>query len=290
VLDGDISEVSSMKIGLVTFPTDYGIRPDVLARAAEERGFDSLFFCEHSNIPASRESPYPGGGDLPPEYYGVVDLFVALSWAASATTRIRIGTGLALLVQRDPIHTAKAVATLDLLSGGRVDFGIGAGWNTEEMRQHGTDPRRRTKLLRERVLAMKELWANDIAEYHGELVDIAPTTVRPVPLQRPHPPVIIGGMGPTVLDRVLEYGDAWAPNPGWPPMPDIPDRIAELRERAAAADRKIRVYVFGVTGGREAVDRYRELGIDECVMLLPTLSEKDTLAELDALATVMAPA
>jgi probable F420-dependent oxidoreductase len=280
-----------MKIGLVTFPTDYGIRPDVLAREAEQRAFDSLFFCDHSNIPSSRESAYPAGGDLPPEYYRVYDPFVALSWAASATSVIRIGSGLALLVQRDPVHTAKTVASLDRLSGGRFDFGVGAGWNREEMRQHGTDPATRTRLLRERVLAIKNLWADEIAEYKGDLVEIAPTTVRPEPLQRPHPPIIVGGMGPTVLDRVLEYGDAWAPNPGWPPMPDIPDRIAELRERAAAAGRAhIRVYVFGVTGGIAAVERYRELGVDQCVLLLPTLPERESIAELDRLSTVMAAA
>jgi probable F420-dependent oxidoreductase len=275
-----------MEIGLVTFPTDYSIQPDVLAIEAEQLGFHSLFFCDHSNIPSSRESAYLAGGDLPPEYYSVYDPFIALSWAASATSKLRLGTGLALLVQRDPIHTAKMGASIDQLSGGRFDFGVGAGWNLEEMRQHGTNPRTRHTLLRERVLAIKELWANDIAEYHGTLVDIAPTTLRPEPMQRPHPPVILGGMGPTVLDRVLDYADAWAPNPGWPPMPDIPDRIQELRDRSQGLQRKISVYVFGVgvEEGAEQAQKYRDMGVDECVYLLPTLPKAEALTALREIA------
>ncbi|RFA08537.1 LLM class F420-dependent oxidoreductase [Subtercola boreus] len=277
-----------MKIGLVTFPTDESIRPDVLAIEAEKRGFSSLFFTEHSNIPASRETPYPGGDELPPEYYRTYDPFVALSFAASATTELRIGTGMCVLVQRDPIHTAKSVVSLDHLSRGRFDFGIAAGWNVDEMRQHGTNPGTRTKLLRERVLAMKELWAKDLAEYHGQLVDIAPTTLRPAPLQRPHPPILLGGMGPTVLDRVLDYADAWCPNPGWPAMPDLPDRLQELRDRSRTSGRgHIPVYIFGVTGGAEQADVYREWGVDESVFLLPTLPQDETIAALDELASAV---
>lgn len=273
-----------MRIGLVTFSTDDSIRPDRLAREAEERGFSSLFFCEHSNIPTSRETPYPGGGDLPPEYFRTYDPFVSLSWAASATTRIRIGTGMCVLTQRDVIHTAKSVASIDQLSGGRFDFGVAPGWNVDEMRQHGTNPRTRTRRLRESVQAMKTLWADDVAEYKGDIIEIASTTVRPVPRQQPHPPIILGGMGPTVIDRVLDYADAWAPNPGWPPMPDLPDRIQELRERGAAQGREsIPVYIFGVTGGAEQVERYADLGVDECVFLLPTLP---TDRAIDALAEI----
>jgi probable F420-dependent oxidoreductase len=275
-----------VRSGLVTFLTDYSIQPGALAAEAEQLGFHSLFLCDHSNIPSSRESAYLAGGDLPPEYYSVYDPFIALSWAASATTTLRIGTGLALLVQRDPIHTAKMGASLDQLSGGRFDFGVGAGWNLEEMRQHGTNPATRHTLLRERVLAIKELWANDVAEYRGTLVDIAPTTVRPEPLQRPNPPIILGGMGPTVLDRVLDYADAWAPNPGWPPMPDIPDRIQELRERSHDIGREISIYVFGVgvESGAEQAQRYRDMGVDECVFLLPTLPQEEALGALHEIA------
>jgi probable F420-dependent oxidoreductase len=274
-----------MRIGLVTFSTDDSIRPDHLAREAEDQGFSSLFFCEHSNIPVSRETPYPGGGDLPPEYYRTYDPFVSLSWAASATSTIRVGTGMCVLTQRDAIHTAKSVASLDQLSEGRFDFGVAPGWNVDEMRQHGTNPKTRTRLLREKVLAIKHLWADEVSEYDGELLHIAPTTLRPVPYQRPHPPVILGGMGPTVLDRVLDYADAWAPNPGWPPMPDLPDRIQELRERAAAQGReRIPIYIFGVTGGAEQVQRYAELGVDECVFLLPTLPRPQTVEALQEMA------
>lgn len=273
-----------MRVGLVTFSTDDCIRPDVLAQEAEGRGFSSLFFCEHSNIPVSRETPYPGGGELPPEYYRTYDPFVSLSWAATVTSTIRIGTGMCILTQRDVIHTAKSVASIDQLSGGRFDFGVAPGWNVDEMKQHGTDPSTRFRRLQQSVHAMKALWADDYAEYKGDLINVAPTTVRPVPHQKPHPPVILGGMGPTVIDRVLDYADAWAPNPGWPPMPDLPDRIQELRERGAAQGRgRIPVYIFGVTGGAKQVERYAELGVDECVFLLPTLP---TGQAIDALAEI----
>jgi len=274
-----------VEFGIVTFVTDDSIRPGDLARAVEGHGFDSLFFTEHSNVPASRETPYPGGGDLPPEYYRTLDPFVALTAAALATRELRVGSGMCLLVQRDPIHTAKAVASLDHLSGGRFLFGVGAGWNREEMAQHGTEPATRMRLLRERVLAMKELWREEIAEYRGEFVTIAPTTVRPSPLQRPHPPIIVGGMGPSVLDRVLEYGDAWAPNPGWPPMPDMKDRIAELRSRCDAGGRdRMPVMVFGMSPDPRQVEEYQRMDADACVFLLETLPADEALARLATIA------
>jgi probable F420-dependent oxidoreductase len=276
-----------LDFGIVTFATDQGIRPDDLARAVETCGFDSLFLTEHSNIPASRETNYPGGGELPNEYYRSFDPFVALTSAAMATSRLKIGTGMCLLIQRDPIHTAKAVGSLDTLSGGRFLFGVGAGWNREEMSQHGTNPATRMRLLRERVLAIKELWANDIASFDGEFVHIAPTTVRPGPLQKPHPPVIVGGMGPKVLDRVLEFGDAWAPNPGWPPMPDLPDRIVELRERASAGGRpRIPVLIFGVAGQKDQIKQCRAMGADACIFLLPTLPKTETVEALRSFARI----
>jgi probable F420-dependent oxidoreductase len=274
-----------VEFGIVTFSTDEGMRPDDLAVAVEQHGLDYFFLTEHSNIPASRETPYPGGGELPPEYFRTYDPFVALTAAAMATSTLRVGTGMCLVAQRDPIHTAKAVASIDQLSRGRFVFGVSAGWNTDEMRQHGTDPRTRTRLLGERVRAMKELWAEDLARFDGDLVRIAPTTMRPQPVQTPHPPIVLGGMGPTVVDRVLEYADAWAPNPGWPPMPDLPGRIAELRGRSAAMGRPhTPVFLFGMAPDADQVASYESMGVDVCVFLLETAPEDATLEALGTIA------
>jgi probable F420-dependent oxidoreductase len=276
-----------MKFGIVAFVTDQAITPAELGRATEDAGFDSLFLTEHSNIPAERASPYLAGGPLPPEYLRIYDPFVALTAAASTTTDIRLGTGMCLLAQRDPIHTAKSVASLDLVSGGRFDFGIGAGWNREEMRQHGTDPRTRMARLRESVLLMKELWQNDIASFDGDYVSVEPTTVRPAPLQKPYPPVILGGMGPTVVSRAVDYADAWAPNPGWPPMPDLPERVAEFRELSANSGRgRLPIHMFGMDANPEHIEKYIGLDVDECVFLLPTLALEDTAAELKRIMSV----
>ncbi|MCQ4150576.1 LLM class F420-dependent oxidoreductase [Rhodococcus qingshengii] len=279
-----------MRFGIVTFATDRSISPGDLGRAVEDAGFDSLFMTEHSNIPASRRTPYPGGGSLPDEYLRTYDPFIALTAAAMTTTTLRIGTGMCLVAQRDPIHTAKATASLDQISQGRFQFGVGAGWNREEMEQHNTDPRTRMALLRERVLAIKRLWNDDVACFRGDFVDIEPTTVRPAPFQKPGPPVILGGMGPTVIERVVDYADAWAPNPGWPPMPDLPDRIVQLRESAQAAGRgHIPVYLFGMDAVAEHIDNYAGLGVEECVFLLPTLSLEETLTELKRITSVAEP-
>ncbi len=193
------------------FPTDYAVEPPELARMVEERGFESLWFPEHTHIPTTRETPYPGGGELPREYSHTYDPFVALTAAAAATPELRVATGICLVVERDPIITAKEVASLDRLSGGRFIFGVGAGWNREEMQNHGTDPGRRFGLMRERVEAMKAIWTTEEAEYHGEHVDFDPIWQWPKPLQSPFG-VHIGGNGPRVEDRVLRYGDGWMPN------------------------------------------------------------------------------
>ena len=200
-----------MKFGIGMFPTDYAIGPAELGRACEERGFDSLYYPEHTHIPASRETPFPGGGELPRMYTRLLDPFVSLSAVAAVTEKLRLGFGVCLVVERDPIVTAKEVATLDFLSGGRVDFGVGAGWNVEEMANHGTDPDKRFRLQRERVEAMKEIWTQDDAEYHGQLVDFDPLWSWPKPAQKPHPPILIGNNGPNALKRVLRYGDGWMP-------------------------------------------------------------------------------
>src|SRR5881398_3208480 len=191
-----------MHYGVVMFPTEYAMAPDDLARALEERGFESVWFPEHTHIPASRRSPWPGGGELPRDYWSSYDPFVALMAAGAATKRLKLGTGICLVIERDPITTAKEVATLDLLSGGRVLFGIGGGWNREEMENHGTDPTRRFAVMRERMLAMREIWTKDEAEYHGTFVDFDPIWSWPKPVQRPHPPVLVAGNGAGTLERV----------------------------------------------------------------------------------------
>ena len=265
-----------MDVGLAIFPTGEGIRPDVLARAAEERGYESLFFTEHTHIPTSRESPWPGGADLPDKYRRTHDPFVALSFAAAATTRLTIGTSVCLVIEHDPIVLAKQVASLDVLSGGRVVFGVGAGWNKEEMRNHGTDPDTRHGNMRERVEAMKTIWTSEEAEYHGKHVDFDPIWQWPKPLQSPHPPVFIGGNGPRVLDRVLRYGDGWMPN--MKDLETLPPRIAELRERAGA---RVPVTYYG--GKPETYDFLREAGVDRALYVLESGSEADVLASIPSL-------
>ena len=201
-----------MKFGVAIFATESVQTPSEIARMAEERGFECLLVPEHTHIPASRESPYPGGGELPPYYSRTYDPFVALTAAAAATERLLIGTGICLVIERDPIITAKEVASIDALSGGRFLFGVGAGWNVEEMRNHGTDASQRFGVMRERIEAMKAIWTQDEASYSGRYVDFERIWCWPKPAQKPHPPVLVGGNGPRVLDRVLAYGDEWMPN------------------------------------------------------------------------------
>src|SRR5215475_4427522 len=200
-----------MHFGVTMFATDFAIRVDDLARECEARGFESLWFPEHTHIPTSRVSPWPGGPNLPKEYWHTVDLFVAMATAAAVTKTLKVASGICLLVERDPIVTAKEVASLDHLSGGRVIFGIGGGWNLEEMEHHGTNPKTRWRLLRERVLAMKELWTKDEAEFHGEFVHFERSWSYPKPVQKPHPPILMGGDGARTFDRVIEFCDGWLP-------------------------------------------------------------------------------
>ncbi|MFS2294058.1 putative F420-dependent oxidoreductase [Actinomadura hallensis] len=272
-----------MEFGVSTFVTDDGIAPAALGRALEERGFGSLFLAEHTHIPVKRESPWPGGGELPRPYYRTLDPFVALTAAATVTERLRVGTGIALVVQRDPILLAKEVASLDLVSGGRAVLGVGAGWNREEMRNHGTDPRTRMRLLRERVLAVKELWTKDEAEFHGEFVDFDPVYLYPKPVQDPHPPVMIGGAGPTTFDRVVEYGDGWMPIYGRG-TDELAGQIAELRERAG---RRVRVTMFSVPAKAEVVSELEAAGVDEVLFGLKTVPEDETHRILDRFAGLL---
>jgi probable F420-dependent oxidoreductase len=266
-----------VKHGVAIFATDEG--PDIaeLARLAEERGFESLFVTEHTHIPAVRSTDAPRGGELPREYQRTYDPFVALMAAAAATTELKVGTGICLIVERDPIGTAKTAATLDHLSGGRFLFGIGAGWNVEEMRNHGTDPQRRFAVMKERVQAMQRIWAEDEASYSGEFVQFDRIWAWPKPVQKPLP-VLLAGNGPKVIDRVLAYGDEWLPEP----EDGLPDRMRELRRRAEEAGRDVPITVYGVK--MDEVEMYAEAGAHRVVHWLPPRGPDETIGRLEELA------
>ena len=271
-----------MHVGIYHSPTDYGIHPGELAAAAEARGFESLFFCEHTHIPASRRTPFPSGGELPRRYSHTHDPFVSLSFAAAATKSLKLGTGIALLSQRDPIVTAKSVASLDQLSGGRVIFGIGAGWNAEEMENHGTRYETRFKVMRERMLAMRALWTQEEAEFHGEFVNFDPVWQYPKPLQKPHPPIFLGGETDYTLKRVVEFCDGWFPRPrgGWEPR----SAVARLHQAAVAAGRDpvtLSITVFSAPSDQAALALYREAGIQRVLLEIPDLSRNEVLRVLD---------
>lgn len=271
-----------MRVGFTIFPTEYAIPLPELAVEAEGRGFESLWVSEHSHIPVSRRTPFPGGGELPKMYYDTLDPFVALAGAAAVTSRIKLGTGICLVVQRDPIHTAKEVASLDQLSGGRFLFGVGGGWNAEEMNHHGTPLEGRFGLLRERVEAMVAIWTHDEAEYHGERVDFDPIYMWPKPVQKPHPPIHVGGAFPAAARRAVRYGDGWLPIGGR--QDDIPKQVPELRRMAADAGRdpaSLEVSVFGVVPKEKVVARYRDAGVDRVVIGLPPAGRDAVLPILD---------
>lgn len=270
------------------FPTDEAMAPGDLARAAEERGFDSLWFPEHTHIPASRRSPWPGGSELPREYSRTYDPFVALSMAAAVTTTIKLGTGVCLMVERDPIVTAKAVASLDHLSGGRVQFGVGGGWNLEEMENHGTDPARRWRVLRERVEAMKEIWMHDEASYDGEFVKFDRIWSWPKPMQKPHPPIVMGGDSPKTLERIVKYADQWMPILGRNPEP-IGERIKRLQDLAAAAGRgPIPVGIFAAPANPKVIADLASQGVTTCLLALPPAPAETVLKVLDSHAALVA--
>jgi probable F420-dependent oxidoreductase len=275
-----------MKYGVVMFPTDYSIDPVSLGKEVEARGFDSLFFPEHTHIPTSRRTPWPGGAPLPNEYSHTYDPFLALTAVAMVTGKLLLGTGICLVMERDPIVLAKEVASLDLLSGGRFLFGVGGGWNEEEMEDHGTDPKRRFKVMRERIEAMKEIWTKDEAEYHGEFVDFPPLWSWPKPVQKPHPPVYIGGNGDHTLRRVIQYGDAWMPIPGR--GANVGERMKELESMAADAGRgPIPVTVYGTMARDEVVSHYHEIGVDRCIFWLPSAPADEVMPALDRYVSLM---
>jgi probable F420-dependent oxidoreductase len=254
-----------------------------LARAIEERGFDSLVIAEHTNIPASRETPYPMGGELPDMYYRTLDPFVTLAAAAAVTSRIELFTGIALLIQRDPIITAKEAASIDLISGGRFVFGVGAGWNIEELRNHGTDPKTRGALLDERIEAIRALWTTEPAEYHGTYVDFDPTYLRPKPVQKPHPPIYIGGNSDATVKRVIRHDAGWIANPF--PVETLSKRIGQMRD---GAGHDVPLAQFGTPTDLDYWRAVDDLGFGQIALLLPTEPLDESLRLLDQYAALVA--
>jgi probable F420-dependent oxidoreductase len=273
-----------VKFGVAIFPTDYAISMSELAPAAEQLGFESLWVAEHSHIPISRQSPYPAGGDLPKHYFHTMDPFVALTVAAAASKTIRVGTGICLVIQRDPIHTAKEAASVDLASKGRFIFGVGAGWNREEMADHGTEFSTRWKLLREKVEAIKAIWTQDEAAYHGDMVDFGPMWCWPKPVQKPHPPVILGGNGPKILERVVRYADGWMPNRG-----HAVERIPELQEMARAAGREPIPVTYYPKAEASEIERLAGAGVDRCIWYVPAEGRDQALSRLEELGKLIRP-
>jgi probable F420-dependent oxidoreductase len=273
-----------MKFGVCMFPTEYAMHPASLGKAVESRGFESLFFPEHTHIPSNRVSHRPSStAELPEEYSNTLDPFVALTAVAGATRNLLIGTGICLVVERDPIILAKEVASLDHLAGGRFLFGIGGGWNREEMENHGTDFTSRWKLQRERVEAIKQIWSNEAASYHGEFVNFDGIWSWPKPLQEPHPPILVGGEHPNNMKRVVKYGDQWMPHPR--DKRTFADEVKQLNELAAAAGRgPIPVSLFDVEPEAELVEQFEKDGVGRCIFRLPPAGADEVLPRLDSLA------
>jgi probable F420-dependent oxidoreductase len=269
-----------MDIGVVLMMGSSGLTPQDLGRAVEDRGFESLFFAEHTHIPVA--STRADGQPVRP-YADTYDPFVALAAVAAVTRSTKIGTGVCLVTERDPITLAKEVASLDRLSGGRFLFGVGPGWNREEMADHGTDPLTRMAVLADRVRAMRTIWTSDEAEYHGAYTDFEPMWSWPKPVQRPHPPVLVGGNGPGAEDRVLDYGDEWLPQSG--PFADVDEfrrRVAALQQRAADAGRgRIPVTLFGVPPREGLLAELAAAGADRCLLPMAHLDPSATLTALD---------
>jgi probable F420-dependent oxidoreductase len=283
--------------GLTIFPTDYTMQPDELGRMAEERGFESVWFPEHTHIPVSRTSPWPGGPNLPKEYLHSYDPFVALMAAGAATRDLKLATGVCLIIERDPITTAKTIATLDRLSNGRFIFGIGGGWNKEEMENHGTNPKTRFRLLRERIQAMKVLWDEEEPSFHGAMVDFDPVWSYPKPVQRPNPPIVMGGDGETTFDRIVEFCDGWMPiarttaeRPIEQAIKDFEAKVPELKRRAEAAGRdpaSISVSLFSAPPDADAIAGLERAGFDRVVFGLPCTDRDVVASKLDELAKLV---
>lgn len=277
-----------MHIGAMIFATDYSIRTDELAIAMEERGFESLFLPEHTHIPTSRKSAWAGGPDLPKDYWHTHDPFVGLAYAAAVTKKLKLGTGICLLAQREPIVTAKSVASLDMMSGGRFIFGIGGGWNVEEMEDHGVQYKTRFARMRENVLAMKALWTQEEAAFQGDFVNLDDCWAYPKPAQDPHPPIILGGETDYTLRRIVEYGDGWLPRArhGF----DAAENMARLARMAEAGGRdasEFSVSVFGAPDDKAMLDGWAEAGVTRALLTLPSEPRDDALRRLDRYAAVL---
>ena len=277
-----------MHIGAMIFATDYSIRTDELAITMEERGFESLFLPEHTHIPTSRKSAWAGGPDLPKDYWHTLDPFVGLAYAAAVTKKLKLGTGICLLAQREPIVTAKSVASLDMMSGGRFIFGIGGGWNVEEMEDHGVQYKTRFARMRENVLAMKALWTQEEAAFHGDFVNFDDCWAYPKPAQDPHPPIILGGETDYTLRRIVEYGDGWLPRArhGF----DAAENMARLARMAEAGGRdasEFSVSVFGAPDDKAMLDGWAEAGATQALLTLPSEPRDDALRRLDRYAAVL---
>jgi probable F420-dependent oxidoreductase len=279
-----------MEIGVSTFPTDYSIDIAVLARRAEELGFDSLWVPEHAILPVGAKTPWPGSaeGVMPKEYADIADPFVALGRASAVTTGLKLGTAIVLVPERNPLVLAKEVATLDMYSGGRFIMGIGAGWLREESDIMGVDFDHRWTQTKEAVLAMKELWTKTESEFHGKYYDFPPVYSFPRPVQRPHPPVLLGGMARNVFKRIAEWGDGWIPNRVTPE--EVAAGRAKLDELATVAGRdpaSIPISVFGQQPDPGLVERFFDAGAARVTVRLPVAGEEESLAELERMASLL---
>lgn len=274
-----------MEFGLAIFATDKTPAPAEIARLAEDRGFESLWFPDHTHIPAARKTPFIYDEPLPDHYSRLYDPFVAMASAATATEKLRVGVGICLLIERDPIITAKQAASIDRLSGGRLILGVGAGWNVEEMSNHGTDPKTRFRLLRERVEAVRTIWTEEEASYSGELVNFERIWSWPKPVQDPHPPILIGGWGPKAEERVLAYGDGWIPR-SLPDDDELISRVASLRERSP---RPLNVTVSIAPTDTSRLEKYRDGGIDRCYFYLPPAGHPEILERLGEIERAIEP-
>lgn len=277
-----------MKFGVFYFPTDYGIQVPELAVELENRNIESLFVCEHTHIPTSRKSPFPGGGELPKKYIHTHDPFIALSFAAALTKKLRLGTGICLVPQHDPIVLAKVIASLDMMSGGRFEFGIGGGWNVDEMNNHGVEYKTRFKQMREHTEAIKAIWTQDEASYHGEFVNFDPIWSYPKPTQKPHPPILLGGETDYTLKRIVEYCDGWIPrgNMDFDPKVSL-KRLHDMADKHGRDPKELSTTLFRGPTTKEALDACREAGVDRVLYEVPDGTRDEALKALDDVVALM---